>query len=750
MPWKPIEQAAPEQQFAQPESNVSGFRDFFTGENRTEFPEAPEFLQSYMDVAQREQGAELPQPQSIMQSAITSDPKAQLDILRKNIPGLEARPDKFGNVMVRAPGMKEFAYLNKPGASSRDLDEVGTQTLATLPFLGMAAKGTTALGRAAYGASGLAGASVAEDALAGAAGSEQGISPEKAAISGALGGVTAGIAEPLIGGAVKYAGKALASPINRIRSAFNPDAEATRRVRGAARDDMRGGNMAMNASQVAAARTRGQDPRVMDVGGETLRAEARRSANLSPVAREELTGFIQDRFASQGLRLEDFISRLVRRSGASRGPNAALSRDQLKTAARSSRTPLYNDAYKAGESGIMTPELRRLMSAPDIQRSLKAAERELKNRVAAGRSKGAYTNGKPTLETWDLVKRRLDDRISSLKRSGANSQALDLDSLRVQLLEQLDRLIPKYAQARGTAATFFRANDALDAGEKFVRGKYDLQAARDAINKMTPQERDLFAEGFTSRFIEDLSRIRDKRSILNTINASRDARRRMEIALGPNRAREVESFLRVEEFMDFIRNALGNSTTARQLAEMGFTGYGLYSNDPHALGIALISMGSRKAGQAIDRRVAEKVVQQLLSKDVDTFLKGVKQVASSPFLNALRAFDQFVARSGLARTIGAKEAGEAIAAPSSPQAAPAQTPPVSLPPSRGTPGTPPPPSPTTPPQGGGVPGTPPGQQVQNDPAEVYRMAAEAIASGAPVEQVKARLAEYGFDPGVLA
>lgn len=749
MPWTPTPVAAPVQpQFAPPEENVSGFRDFFTGENRTEFPDAPEFLQAYAGagMGRTEGQGDLT---SLMRSKITSNPQGQLDILRKNIPGLEARPDKFGNIMVRAPGMKEFAYLNKPGASSADLDEIGTQTLATLPFLGVAGKGTTALGRAAYGASGLAGASVAEDALASAAGSEQGISPAKAAVSGTLGGLTAGIAEPVIGRTLQAAGKALSYPVSRVRSALNPDAEATRRVMGAARDDMRSGKMAMNATQTSAARARGQDPRVMDVAGETVRAEARRAANVSPAAREELTDFIQNRFQSQGMRLEDFVSKLVRRSGSSRAPNAFLSREQLESAARASRNPLYKAAYQRGAGGVMTDRLRQLMTAPDLQRAFKASEREIKNRVAAGRSKGAYANNRPTLETWDLVKRRLDDRIRSLKRSGSNSQALDLDSLRVQLLRELDRLIPEYAQARGTAATFFGATDALEAGQKFVRGRYDLDQARQAINKMTAQERDLFAEGFASRFIDDISRVSDHRNILNTINSSRDARERMTTALGPNRYREVESFLRVEKFMDFARQALGNSTTARQLMEAGFTGYGLYTGDPNALMVGLLSLGSRHMGRAIDRRVAEKVVQQLLSKDVNTFLKGVKQVASSPLLDALRAFDDVVARLGLARTIGAREAGQELSAPPTPTAS-NPSPPVSLPPSRGTPGAPPPPSPTTPPQGDGAPGTSGNQVNATDPSEVYRMAAEAIAAGAPIDAVKARLASYGYDPEAIS
>ena len=787
MPWKPAEQVE-QPSYAPPEQNVPWWQDLFTGQNRTEFPETPEFssaysrqmlspggqsalsdtrgiyspeirghlLQSHPQEAVDEAEQFFKGYQGVSKSQLTSDPRAQLDILRKAIPGLETRPDKYGNIMVRAPGMKDFTYLNKPGLTERDLEEFGAQSWATFPALAMAGAGSGPLRRAVAGATGLAASSVGEDLLATEAGSEQGVSPEKALLSAGVGALTAGVAEPLIGRTVQAAGKAFSYPISHIRSAVNPEGEARRRVMGAARDDARRGQLNLNSSQVAAARTRGQDPRVMDVGGETIRAEARRAANMSPVARQGLTDFISERFENQGLRLGEFISRLVRRSGATRGPNAFLTREQLKTAARNSRNPLYRSAYAQGAQGLSSPAINRLSQAPAIQQAMKTAQSEMRNRVAAGRSKGAMANGKPTLEFWDLTKRRLDDRIRELKRNGRNSEALDLDSLRKQLLKELDTLVPDYAKARGTAATYFGAEDALEAGENFVKGRYDLSQARKALNDMTERERELFAEGFASRFINEVGRMRDRRNLLGAINASEDARERMIIALGPNRYRDVESFLRVEQFMDFVRTALGNSTTARQLLEMGGLGYGLYNNDPTALMLSALSLGSRWAGGQIDRRVAEKVVEQLLSRDVNTFLKGVRQISSSPLLNALRAFDNYVGRTGLARTIGARQGAEQLSVP--------ENAPVS-PPSDAAPGGPLPqaPIPQQPP-GNGPPigpnqvtapaSPPPGGQASAEglmgPQDAYRLAQEAIQRGAPVESVQQRLMQYGYDPRVIA
>lgn len=780
MPWKPAAQAT-----APPEDNVSWYRDIFTGENRTEFPEAPEFSSAYSEemlspeaqqVLSSTHGIYSPEIRQnllaqysepavneaeqffkgysgISRSQLTPDPKAQLDILRKNIPGLQVRPDKFGNIMVRAPGMKDFTYLNKPGASKRDLEELGAQSWATFPLL--AAGGSVSgslLNRTAAGAGGLASSSVAEDILATEAGSKQGVDPKKAAISAALGGATAGVAEPIIGGIVQGAKKASAYPLNRIRGAINPEAEASRRVMGAAREDLRAGQIGLDEPAIREARARGQDPRVMDIAGETMRAEARRAANLSPTARQTLQEFLSERFSGQNVRLGDFISRLVR-SRSGKGPNAFLTSEQLKNAARTSRAPLYKRAYKEGENGLTSPTLRQLEQSPAIQSAMKKADIEMRNRVVSGRSKGSRgITGNYTLEYWDLTKRRLDDIIKELKRNGRNSEALDLDTLRKQLIAELDRMVPSYAAARGIAARFFGADDALEAGEKFVRGRYDLQQARRALADMTAQERELFAEGFASRYIEDLMKIRDRRNILTAVNQSNDARERLSIALGPNRAREIESFLRIEQFMDLARTAMGNSTTARQLAEMFGLGYGTFTGDPTALMLSLLSIGSRLAGREIDRRVMERVANQLISQDVETFLRGVRQIASSPILDSLRALDNFIAKMGLPRALSVKGVAGQLSSenpetpPTAPQSLPAQR--------GGGPGTPPITTPSSP-QEGGVPGSTNQNYDQTvsktpDTAEAYRMAAEAIQKGADPLKVRQRLVEYGIDPGGLA
>lgn len=169
----------------QPDPGVWGtVKDAFTGSARTEFPDAPEFLPAYVSASGGKLGPEL---NAISGSAVTPDPMAQLDILKRNIPGLESKKDVHGNIMLKAPNMSDWAYLNKPGLSARDVDEFGTQTLATLPFAGLFGIGGSVPARIATGAVAGGGSSVALDAAAAAQGSEQGVDPLRAAISTGFG-----------------------------------------------------------------------------------------------------------------------------------------------------------------------------------------------------------------------------------------------------------------------------------------------------------------------------------------------------------------------------------------------------------------------------------------------------------------------------------------------------------------------------------------------------------------------------------
>lgn len=656
-------------------------RDFFTGDLRTEFPDAPEFAPAVAEagnisIEDAKAGKEPAfDPATVSRSAITSDPAAQLDILRKSIPGLEAKQDKHGNVMLKAPGMADWAYLNKPGASARDLDEFGTQTLATLPFLGMAGQGASIPMRIASGAGAMGAASLEREALAKAQGSEQ--EPESHLLPTLIGGVAApGVPTAILDTIRRAFGAATAPVANTARSAMAPGDEAARRVAVAYRDTIAGpgGRMSPEQAQHAAANqlqertispaseaTFGAETRLVDLMGARGQSLARSAANTSPEARDTLNAVINPRFETQSRRTAEFVESLAG------GNLAARSRDALEEMAHTARRPFYEAAFRDGSEGVSSAALQRLAQAPVVRRAIERAPDALQNKAAGGRLVTAAQGPRgPTLEFWDQVKRDLNDEFNRLAGRGQNAAAADVAAITDRLIAALDVAVPSYHTARGVAMGLFRANNALEAGENFVSSRgLSNETVERALEGLTQQERELFRQGFISRYLENINKTGDRRNIATLLANSPAEREKLELAIGQRQARELEAFLHHEQLMDFSRAAVqGNSTTARQLFELGLAG-GVGATvsgfDPTNLSgwvaAILTKYGAGKAGQFVDQRVANQVAEMLVSRDPTVMRRGLQLAAGTPaVMRAMRRFDE--AAAGLPRAAAGQETAE--------------------------------------------------------------------------------------------
>jgi hypothetical protein len=492
-------------------------------------------------------------------------------------------------------------------------------------------------------------------ALYGAGGGEDAASRLTGAASGGAVGAGLGAAAPVAIRGIQAAGQGIAAaarPLTTaIRGARDPEAEAARRIVVARNRDIKAGEAGLGDAEFAAARASGVPVANVDQGGSVTRSLARSAANTSPEARGALERATSDRFEGQAPRAVEFLTNLV-----STQANAGKTREALEKAAQTARKPFYDRAYRDGAGGIWDDQLSELSQAPAVQEAIKAATTQAQNRASSGRA-GAYlsVDGKPTLEFWDLVKRQLDQKINVAKRAGAKEDVMEFNDLRSVIVQKLDTAVPSYSTARGVAAELFKASNALEAGEMFVTsGK--LHDVRRAISKMSPEERDLFSEGFVSSFIDKVQKVGDRRSILNQIGQSSDARQRFEIALGPQRSKELEAFLRVENIMDRMRGALGNSSTARQLIEAGLAGGAagaIYSGgDPSSAAsgagmLIALRQGGKLLNQRIDEKVSRKVGEMLASSDPKVLQKGIALVTRSPTLmKLLRAADDAAARVG--------------------------------------------------------------------------------------------------------
>lgn len=535
-----------------------------------------------------------------------------------------------------ASARRQIAEAEKANPGTFLAGQVGGG-IATLPFTPVRAgvAGGMATG-AMYGA--LSGAGAGEGLAGRAAG---------AGIGAGVGGAV-GAAVPVVIGGVTAAARGISNAASNgtaiARGIMSPETEAARRIENAISRDassLYGKNM--DAAGLARAQQGGQPVRVVDMGGETTRALARSSANTSPEGRQVLEKTAQDRFQTQGARAVEFVQKLIGTVG-----DAGARLISLQAAARAANRARYARPYAEGASGVWDSTLARMASAPAMVKAIRDATRRSANKAAADGFKpvlNPFVVGaddtiamkagmSPSLEFWDVVKQNLDDQIEAAARAGEKGERAILIELRNAMRDHLDNLIPSYAAARKGAAAAFGAEDALEAGQKFVSSSMSNHDARRQLAKMSKPERALFAEGFASELIEKINATSDKRNVINQIWSTPRARERIYMALGKERGDQVEAFVRVENIMDMLRTALGNSTTVRQMTEAGMAGgavsyyQGEFSLENMMIG-GLMAQAFRRGTAKIDEKVARKVAEMLASDDPAMVQRAAAMVAKN-------------------------------------------------------------------------------------------------------------------------
>lgn len=537
-------------------------------------------------------------------------------------------------------------------AAANPISDIGGQVLGGIGAMG----GVAALpgGAAALGMTGNLGARVANSAI-----SSGGLSAADAMIKGGgvEGGLTAGAIGaglgggiPLIGAGLKAGARAIGNQmapiINSIR---NPTGEAARRVGMAVtRDVTANPGMVMSQADEAVARQSGMPLINVDKGGETTRALARSVANQSPEARAVIQRTVDDRFSTQAPRAVDFIKRLT-------GGNVddLAYQQQIQNTARMVNKPRYDAAYNSPQArAIWTPEIRNLMQAKPFQVAINAAEDTATNAAAVGGGKaiknpfqfmpdGGVTlrtmpdgsRALPNLEFWDIVQRNLRTQADMANQGGNRLLASQIREMRSQLLGTLDSAVPQFQMARQGAAAFFGADDALEAGKKFATQPRAIPEATAAFTNFTGSEKEAFATGYASELIDRIKAAGDRRNIIQQMFGSPAAREMNELVFGVGKSRQLEAFVRVEALADQLRGAMGNSTTARQLMELGIGGVGGFAMTGDwqgALTGAALAKGARYMGQKVDAKVMEEVARLLTSDNPQALQRAVANATMSP------------------------------------------------------------------------------------------------------------------------
>ena len=514
----------------------------------------------------------------------------------------------------------------------------------------------------------------------------RGQAPTEAAGNAATGSIISGLV-PGASASLRAGGRAIRdNVISPVLSAVNPENAATRAVtRGIAQDAATA--PALTQAGEAAVTGVGADVVNADRFGSAIRTLARTAANVSPEADNVLRGVVDDRFTTQANRAVDFVKRLM--GGAT---DDLELQDTLRATAQTSNNVAY-DAARANPNSraIWNTPIKELMQSDSFRSAIKAAESRGTDQAAASGAKavrnpfefrpdGSVTlranpdgsRALPSLDFWDQVKRNLDGQIGVAQSDGDKTLAGVLLALKRKLTGALDAAVPEYQKARQGAAAFFGADDAVEAGRNAATATRQTEEIRRGVAAMTQAEKDAFSVGYSSELIDKINAAKDRVNVINNVFGSPEAREKIAIALGPQKARELEAYVKAEQALHLLKDAIGgNSTTARQLIQAGvlpIAGFGagwlgsggdLGSAGSTALLVTMARSGAKALGRATDEKVMKQVAEMLSSGDPAKVQRAIQNASLSK--QHMDALDAIMRGLNIAARGGAVGAGAAMA-----------------------------------------------------------------------------------------
>lgn len=542
---------------------------------------------------------------------------------------------------------KEHPYLQTAGELAGGLASMG-------------GLGATALGAKLLGLTGGLGQMAIRGGLSGA-----GISAADALVRGGD-PVTSGATGGLVGAAAPPVGRmlhaAIAPKIDALRGILQPEATSLGKV-GRATNQGR----ILSDADIAAAQARGQPILPVDVSLGT-RNLGRSATNTSSEAQQEIEQTMKDRLGGAHGRIEDW----ARQRFGDLDPIAI--QEARDNSYRAVSGPGYKDAYEKGNFPIWNTELERLLGAPDVEAALRKAIGRWKNN-AVNDGYGAMnppiglsdvdtlvkTGGKgmsalPNLQLWDYTARELAN--DARKVPGTDDARL-WNSFSRSIKSVVDEIVPEFKAVRENAAAKLKGDDAFELGRKYATstGK-DTPEVRAAVNRMTPESRELFQKGFISDYVEKIKRGTNPAVLARKVDQSPAAMEQLALGFGDmQHARDFQAFMHVERIMDETHRAIvGNSTTARQLIQAGLAGGagdfigggGQFSTDPEALAHAAIFMGikhgSKLAGTAINKNLANQVARLLATGNTQQINTAMRMISQNrPLFAAVSHADAAIA-----------------------------------------------------------------------------------------------------------
>lgn len=368
----------------------------------------------------------------------------------------------------------------------------------------------------------------------------------------------------------------------------------------------------------------GPEAALADVLGSSGTAAGRRAANISPEAREILTDFVSGRKAGQNTRLAADIETA---SGLPVGNTKNV--EALKKDANAKLRPQINAAYAAARKAgydIPLDLFDNIITTPVGVKAFRQALDNVTSRAARDPSAGG------NLAVLDETKRLLDGYATQGFRIGdpmAGEYADTAKALRAAVDSHLASG-NEYSAARGLRQNAYKSDEAFDLGAQLGGSRIPLGLPQ-AAGKVAPQFQPNVAQGYGAQKVESLlNKGATEGAYADMITPQ--GRAASQAALGPRNSIVENALGRERQFNITNKEIVGNSTSARQIAEMA--GYGMSAAAVSQLmGNDIWTTGLTGLLGAVGRKALPTIAQKLVTKNQRTvapFLADILTKAGLP------------------------------------------------------------------------------------------------------------------------
>ncbi len=440
------------------------------------------------------------------------------------------------------------------------------------------------------------------------------------AVTGAaMGGVTPAVTQPLSGIAGAVA--------QRFKPAYE---QASNRVAGAlGQAKMSGDDLTAKMSGL------GDDAMMIDAMGTPGQSLGRSAVNASPVAEDILMGQVSARQAGMPDRLS---SSLMDASGLSQPLTTKEMQQQIARQSRPAITRAYEKAKDAGQD-VGLYQFRDMFKLPMVQKAMSKAKGSQKNYLP-GESEGGR------LGFLNEVKKQLDSTGSKAERSGDFNAMRQARDLAKELRTRVDKTTPEYGGARGLARDSYLRQEAVELGAKGANPTVANDFSRNVLgldDAFKPEA----AKGYAGAKISQIENRRSTPGAVDAMFGSNRSQEAMRAALGQKASVVDDQLARERQYSATNRALSQNSSTAKQLAQMGGSGAlgfgaGLYgTGDPTtSAALAATAMAGRAGGsralQAFnahnEAKVAPIVAELLAGRELPQ--QVLEQIQKNPNIQA--------------------------------------------------------------------------------------------------------------------